>query len=321
MANVHWQQSQYTELEEITDQYYFSGSAWDTQVAKRFILSSKRVGKVVESSYYLHLTEQGIPYNVAFEPSISFGCPVGCLFCASGDLSPIKNLTAAEIADQVEHLIAIYRDDYPDSPAREDVFYCGIGEPTLMVDTLVDASHQILANHPHMQFKFSTMVAKPDKLIDWGKSDVPLRTVQIGIPHWDEEKVKWLYSKCIKYDLNRTYAAIKEFMQLKPDTRIKINYICINDFNDDVEAVKKTCERVVAELGKNVEFKLSCLNQTDFAEKNNISPTAPRQLEKLLAVAEQFGFTKAYLFGPISKKGLGCGQLAWNYQEGDKVEA
>ena len=181
---MSWQQTGYDVVETLADKYYFAGSVWNTQIAKRFILKSKRFGKIIESSYYLHLRDDGTPFNIAFEPSTSFGCSVGCLFCASGNLVPIKSLTADEIVEQVNALIAIYRHDFPGlKNVREDVFYSGIGEPTLMTNTLIDASQNIVANHPEMQFKMSTMGAVPEALIRWAKSDLPLRSVQIGIPH------------------------------------------------------------------------------------------------------------------------------------------
>ena len=188
---MRWQQSSYDVVETIADKYYFAGSVWNTQVAKRFVLKTKRFGKIIESSYYLHLQNDGKPFNIAFEPSTSFGCSVGCLFCASGTLSPIKSLNVDEIFEQVDTLIAIYRDDFPGShDIKEDVFYSGIGEPTLMTNILMDASQKILAKHSRLQFKMSTMGAMPSALLRWAKSDIPLRSVQVGIPHWDEEKNK-----------------------------------------------------------------------------------------------------------------------------------
>jgi len=93
-----WTDTSYEVIDTISDQYYFAGPEWDTQIAKRFILKNKRVSKIVESSYYLHVQHDGSPANIAFEPSASFGCPVGCLFCASGTLFPVRALTATEIS-------------------------------------------------------------------------------------------------------------------------------------------------------------------------------------------------------------------------------
>ena len=230
------------------------------------VLKSKRFGQIIESSYYLHFRDDGTPFNVAFEPSTSFGCSVGCLFCASGTLAPIKSLTAEEIVEQVDALMAIYRQDFPGlNTVREDVFYSGIGEPTLMTNTLIDASEQILKRHPHMQFKMSTMGALPDALSRWASSDLPLRSIQVGIPHWDEEKIKYLYSQCSKYNLQHVLEQVKALMEQRPEINIKINYIGIKDFNDSTTDLRKTIERVVSVLGRQIELKLSCLNPTDFA--------------------------------------------------------
>ncbi len=222
MKKSNWDSASYDIIDTVSDKYYFAGSAWNTQVAKRFILNVRRFDKVIESSYYLHLQENGTPFNVAFEPSTSFGCAVGCLFCASGTLSPIKTLNAEEMAEQVQELISVYKSDFPSfSNVRKDVFYSGIGEPTLIIDTIIEASQKILKMHPDLQFKISTMGAVPKSLVKLAQSKVPLRSLQIGIPHWNEEKIKYLYAKAPGYNLIKLLESIKEFMFLRPETAIK----------------------------------------------------------------------------------------------------
>ncbi|MCE3046310.1 radical SAM protein [Legionella sp. 16cNR16C] len=308
-----WTNSAYEVIETINDEYFFAGSAWNTQIAKRFVLKTKRFGRLIEASYYLHL-DKGKPFNIAFEPSTSFGCSVGCLFCASGTLSPIKALTVAEIVEQVNTLIAIYRRDFPDYRIREDVFYSGIGEPTLMTNVLIEASARLLEQNPDLQFKMSTMGALPSALLRWADSELPLRSLQVGIPHWNEDKIKYLYSKCSKYNLHDVLQHVQLFMDKRPDTAIKINYIVMENYNNSLEDLKRTVEKVISILGRNIELKISCLNPTEFAEQNQLIAVKQQTLETLAGGVQSFGLKKVYTFGPMSKDKLGCGQLAGNYK-------
>lgn len=314
-----WTDTSYEVIDTISDQYYFAGPEWDTQIAKRFILKNKRVSKIVESSYYLHVQHDGSPANIAFEPSASFGCPVGCLFCASGTLFPVRALTATEITEQVTALMNVYKNDFPNIvKIREDVFYCGIGEPTLIADILIAASQQILKNHPHMQFKMSTMGALPSAFSKFAACDVPLRSIQLGVPHWDEIKIKQLYSRCSNYDFHTVLSSVQNFMKIRPETRIKINYVAMCHYNDTAEDLIKTVEKIMPYLDNNFELKISCLNPTNYAYENQLTPISPEQLDQLLlAATAQFNLQKIYKFGPMNHAKLGCGQLAGNYAVGE----
>jgi 23S rRNA (adenine2503-C2)-methyltransferase len=57
------------------------------------------------------------------------GCPLTCTFCATGSMKFGRNLTAAEIVDQVLHFRRA--DDI------SNVIYMGMGEPTLNIDAVI----------------------------------------------------------------------------------------------------------------------------------------------------------------------------------------
>jgi 23S rRNA (adenine2503-C2)-methyltransferase len=66
------------------------------------------------------------------------GCAVGCPFCATGELGFGRDLTVAEIVDQVRwaarHLAAMQ-----DAPRLTNVVFMGMGEPLLNLDAVLDA--------------------------------------------------------------------------------------------------------------------------------------------------------------------------------------
>jgi 23S rRNA (adenine2503-C2)-methyltransferase len=67
--------------------------------------------------------------------STQVGCPVACVFCASGMFGVRRNLTAGEIAEQV--LLA--RDQLADGERLTNLVVMGMGEPMLNLDALLPA--------------------------------------------------------------------------------------------------------------------------------------------------------------------------------------
>ena len=71
--------------------------------------------------------------------STQVGCPVGCVFCASGLDGVRRNLSTAEIVDQVLHA----RDRLPGARKLTNLVVMGMGEPLLNLDALLPALERI----------------------------------------------------------------------------------------------------------------------------------------------------------------------------------
>ena len=71
--------------------------------------------------------------------STQVGCPVGCIFCASGMLGVRRNLSAGEIAEQV--LVA--RERLHDGRKLTNLVVMGMGEPLLNLNGLLPALQRI----------------------------------------------------------------------------------------------------------------------------------------------------------------------------------
>lgn len=67
--------------------------------------------------------------------STQVGCPVGCVFCASGLNGLDRNLSTGEIVEQVLHV----RRALPEEERISNVVIMGIGEPLLNMEALVPA--------------------------------------------------------------------------------------------------------------------------------------------------------------------------------------
>ena len=68
--------------------------------------------------------------------SSQVGCPLRCSFCATGLMGLARNLTAAEMVDQVLHFLRWSR-HHP--PVVRNVVFMGMGEPCLNLDSCMEA--------------------------------------------------------------------------------------------------------------------------------------------------------------------------------------
>lgn len=66
--------------------------------------------------------------------STQVGCALGCAFCATGSLGFSRNLTAAEIVDQVREARAILAEE---GRRVTNIVYMGMGEPLLNLDAVL----------------------------------------------------------------------------------------------------------------------------------------------------------------------------------------
>lgn len=314
---MNWTQAGFEVGKVIKEDCFFSGPCWNTEKIKRFILRSKETGQIIESSYYIHLNKKKSLVNVGFEPSGSYGCPMGCLFCASGGLRPIKALETEQVANQVLALIDDCFQAYPETKSTPKyIFYVGIGEPTLITNQLINASKIISKKYPDLSFKIATMGAIPEGIIKFARSDLPFRSIQLSLPHWNENKLKYLFAKCNNYNLLAVLNSLNKFTVLQPKVKIKINYIGIKGYNDTFQDLKKTIGLLRSNLKKEFELKISCLNPNPVSQKNKLTSASKTKLEGLVNFAKTQGIKNVYLFGPLMspEMKIGCGQLAGSYK-------
>jgi len=74
--------------------------------------------------------------------STQVGCPLACSFCATGALGLTRNLTTAEIVDQVCRM----REVAPEGQPISNIVFMGMGEPLLNLPNVAEAVRTLL--HP-----------------------------------------------------------------------------------------------------------------------------------------------------------------------------
>jgi len=158
--------------------------------------------------------------------STQAGCAMGCVFCATGKIGLRRNLTAAEIVDQVNAVQA-------DAGRISNVVYMGMGEPLANYDAVVKSLG--ILNHPagknigirHITVSTCGLAPAIRKLA--GEDIRPRLAVSLNAPN-DTLRTQVMPINA-KYPLGELFKAIR-FYQDKTRQRVTFEYVMIDGLND-----------------------------------------------------------------------------------------
>ena len=185
------------------------------------------------------LTDDGPDKRRTLCISCQVGCRMGCDFCATGRLNFIRNLTAGEIADQL-NVIA------KDSGKINNVVYMGMGEPLDNYGNVI-RSLEIINHHAgkfigqrHITVSTCGMTDGIEALAD--EPIKPRLAVSLHAPT-DELREK-IMPPAKKYPLDRLIGSLKIYRK-KTKKRVTFEYCLIKNLNDSALHAQKLIELVV----------------------------------------------------------------------------
>ena len=170
--------------------------------------------------------------------SVQVGCDLGCSFCATGLNGCKRNLTTAEIVDQVWQIVKYINEN--NLGELRNVVYMGMGEPLLNYDNLKKSIGIINSEDAlkigSRRITVSTVGIVP-KIREFGR-DFDQVGLAVSIHSGDNEKRNKLMPINKKYDLQAIKLALKDYYKLT-SRRITIEYLMISDFNDSIYDAEK----------------------------------------------------------------------------------
>jgi 23S rRNA (adenine2503-C2)-methyltransferase len=156
------------------------------------------------------------------------GCAMNCLFCLTAKQGLRRNLTAAEIVDQVVQVKRVLTD--PDR--LTNIVFMGMGEPLANYDGVVKAIGNLVAeegmNFSHRTVTLSTCGLVP-QIRNLGRDTKVNLAVSLNAA--DDETRSYLMPVNRVYPLNELISELREF-PLPNRRMITIEYILIRDVND-----------------------------------------------------------------------------------------
>lgn len=172
------------------------------------------------------------------------GCNIGCSFCASGLLKKSRDLSAAEIVEQVMQ-VQLHLDQQGNSERVSHLVVMGIGEPFDNYENMSDfirviKDHKGLAIGPrHITVSTSGLA---NKIVEFADSDLGVNlAISLHAPN-DEIRTRIMkINKAIP--IEKLMAAIDYYLE-KTNRRITLEYILLKDVNDQREHALELAELV-----------------------------------------------------------------------------
>jgi len=169
--------------------------------------------------------------------SCQVGCKVGCAFCLTAKSGFMRNLTTAEIVEQVR---LIKKDNNIDANRRLNIVYMGMGEPLDNLEAVANSSRVFadpdgMAIAPHRQTISTSGLSS--KIVKLGKMDLGVN-LAISLHAVDDELREKLMPINKAYNIQSIIDAVKQF-PVNQRKRVMFEYLVIKDVNDDLKSAKK----------------------------------------------------------------------------------
>jgi len=242
--------------------------------------------------------------------SSQIGCRMGCRFCVTGKIGFKRNLTAAEIVNQVVTVKEYLRKN--EENRITNLVFMGMGEPMDNLDNVL-AALTILKEPIGLDFSYRRITISSVGLIDNLKT-LPLKTASIAISlnAADDATRSDLMPINRLYSVEKIVDYVRSF-QGPNRIRTTFEYVVIKDVNDSSEDAKK-----LADLLKGVKCKINLIpyNESPYTEFK-----APER--KSVTMFHDYLYGRHFTTMIRDSRGQdvsgACGQLGMRYLEKNQI--
>jgi 23S rRNA (adenine2503-C2)-methyltransferase len=229
--------------------------------------------------------------------STQAGCRMGCKFCATGQLEFQRDLTAAEIVDQV------YQTERLGSRI-DNLVYMGMGEPLDNFDNVVRSIETLNdKNGRNIGIRHITVstCGLPEEILKLAAQEIrPRLAVSLHAPN-DTIRSK-LMRVGRKHPLEDIISALKRYQELTAK-RITIEYCMIDSINDQVEHAK-----ALVRLLKPLRVNVNLIELNPFPG-SRYSASSPNQIQQFAKILSNSGIETIIRFKRGRSIKAACGQL------------
>jgi 23S rRNA (adenine2503-C2)-methyltransferase len=233
--------------------------------------------------------------------STQVGCALACSFCATGTLGFVRNLTTAEIVDQVCRM----REALPEGRSLSNVVFMGMGEPLLNLPAVVEAVRTLI--HPR------GFALAPRRITVSTAGLVPripalLEAVPVNLAvslHATTDAVRdQLVPLNRRFPLERLFATLRSLPQLSRRRPVFFEYTLIAGVNDSPEDARR-----LVRLLRGLPAKLNAIPMNEHPDSEHRAP-APEVTDRFLAELASGGVTVTLRRSRGADVDAACGQLA-----------
>lgn len=256
-------------------------------------------GKVIESV----LIPEDDRHTLCISSQV--GCAMACSFCMTGTMGFARNLSAAEIVNQVSSV----RDDLQQNKAGEinNLVFMGMGEPLANFENLLKSLEILLdelgLNFSDRKITVSTCGIIPNILMLGEKFKVNLA---ISLHAADNETRNKIMPINKRYPLDQLLDACRKF-PLPKRKRITFEYILLKGINDSDSDAKN-----LARILHGIPAKINLLPCNETPEIPYHKPS-PQRIEIFQNILKDYGFTVLLRTSRGADISAACGQLATKF--------
>lgn len=230
------------------------------------------------------------------------GCPAGCTFCATGKMGFGRNLTAAEILDQI--LFAAHHQGHSPRELR-NVVLMGMGEPLLNLEQVLIAIRRML--HPQglamspRRVTLST-VGIPRGIYRLAEEDLEVR-LALSLHAPDDETRQKIIPTAHRYSIAEIMEAVRHYYS-QTGRRVTLEYTMLKGINDFEWQAKSLAQHLE---GLSAHINLIPWNPWEGAPHQG---TSREGIMKFAAILERQGLPVSVRWSRGRDVGAACGQLA-----------
>jgi 23S rRNA (adenine2503-C2)-methyltransferase len=232
--------------------------------------------------------------------SSQVGCKMDCSFCATGAMKFKRNLTAAEIVDQVLQVVR-------DGQSVSNIVYMGMGEP---LDNYTEVMKSVyMLNHPkgqnigarHITISTCGIIPGILKLAD---ENIQIR-LAISLHAPTDAIREQIMPIAKKYPIADLIKAVKTY-QKKTNRRLTFEYILLKDVNDS-----RMCARGLLKLINGIKSHINIIEYNAHSKASYESPSH-KLMKEFAWILEDRGFEVSIRYKRGRSIKAACGQLGEN---------
>jgi 23S rRNA (adenine2503-C2)-methyltransferase len=262
-----------------------------------------------DSSYVESVYLKDKNNRVTFCVSSQVGCRMGCIFCKTGKMGLIRNLTATEIISQILYLTKVMVLDKNVVDTSFNIVFMGMGEPLDNFEELVksikiitDKNYFGITEH-RITVSTSGLIKKIPELL----KVFPSINLAVSLTSADNEK-RINIMPVTKSNPLRDLSEMLISCYNQYNNRITLEYVLIKNFNmsdDDIKSLKI------------FNHKAFHLNLIPLNSENENEIPGEYEIKIFMEKLEKNGFciTRRYRRGEDIK--ADCGQLYWANKKND----
>jgi 23S rRNA (adenine2503-C2)-methyltransferase len=239
--------------------------------------------------------------------SCQVGCPMNCLFCATGKAGFKRNLTYEEITDQALY----FEQQMLKKGERVDhVVFMGMGEPMLNYEE-VSKAIKIFNDPTAFNIGFRHLTVSTSGIIPGIKAltkDFPQINLAVSLHAANDTLRKKIMPVAKTYPLNDLMSACDEYTQTT-HRRITYEYIMLKDINDS--------DSDAGELAKLLDGQLCHVNLIPFNETNSkgLRASTKQRIDTFFKILEINHIPVTVRVSMGKDIDAACGQLAGKYKK------